>query len=110
MLWDKKEKRIVNNSEDDICEMWTGVFKPLAKHPVDLFPEDLKEVQATLSQEIYDDVNNGVYEAGFASSQSAYEAAFTKLFNRLELLHRDPCLLAQGLDLVPALLDFRLDN
>jgi putative glutathione S-transferase len=44
VLWDKKAKRIVNNSEDDICEMRAGVFKPLAKHPVDLFPEDLKEV------------------------------------------------------------------
>ena len=86
VLWDKKAKRIVNNSEDDICEMWSGVFKPLAKHPVDLFPEDLKEVQDELSQQIYEDVNNGVYEAGFANSQSAYEAAYKKLFDRLEKL------------------------
>lgn len=86
VLWDKQEKRIVNNSEDDIVEMWAGVFKPLAKHPVDLFPEDIKEEQAALSQFIYDNVNNGVYEAGFASSQSAYEEAFTKLFDSLESL------------------------
>jgi putative glutathione S-transferase len=87
VLWDKKEKRIVNNSEDDICEMWAGVFKPLAKHPVDLFPADLKSEQVKLSQEIYQDVNNGVYEAGFASSQSAYEQAYHKLFDRLERLN-----------------------
>ncbi len=86
VLWDKKEKRIVNNSEDDIIEMWAGVFKPLAGHPVDLFPEDLKDEQAALSQLIYEDVNNGVYEAGFASTQSAYEEAFAKLFDALESL------------------------
>jgi putative glutathione S-transferase len=86
VLWDKKEKRIVNNSEDDICEMWVGAFKPLAKHPVDLFPEDLKFAQSKLSQQVYEDVNNGVYEAGFASSQSAYEVAYRKLFDRLELI------------------------
>ena len=86
VLWDKKEKRIVNNSEDDIVEMWAGVFKPLARHPVDLFPEDIKDEQAALSQRIYEDVNNGVYEAGFANSQSAYGEAFTKLFDSLESL------------------------
>jgi len=48
-LWDKKAKRIVNNSEDDICQMWAGGFEPLAKHPVDLFPEDIKDEQAVLS-------------------------------------------------------------
>jgi putative glutathione S-transferase len=84
VLWDKKEKRIINNSEDDICEMWAGVFKPLAKHPVDLFPEDLKDEQDALSQLIYDNVNNGVYEAGFASSQHAYSVAYKKLFDTLD--------------------------
>jgi putative glutathione S-transferase len=86
VLWDKKEKRIVNNSEDDICEMWAGVFKPLAKHPVDLFPEALQSEQPKLSQQIYQDVNNGVYEAGFASSQTAYEVAYRQLFDRLDKL------------------------
>ena len=86
VLWDKKEQRIVNNSEDDIIEMWVKGFKPLAKHPVDLFPEDIKDEQAALSQRIYEDVNNGVYEAGFESSQSAYEKAYTKLFDTLESL------------------------
>lgn len=86
VLWDKQEKKIINNSEDDIIEMWAGVFKPLAKHPVDLFPEDLKDEQAALSLEIYENVNNGVYTAGFASSQAAYEASFKQLFTTLEKL------------------------
>jgi putative glutathione S-transferase len=86
VLWDKKEKRIVNNSEDDIIKMWAGVFKPLAKHPVDLFPEDIKDEQAALSRRIYEDVNNGVYAAGFAVLQSAYEEAYLKLFDTLESL------------------------
>jgi len=86
VLWDKREKRIVNNSEDDIVEMWAGVFRPLARHPVDLFPVDLKGLQSALSQEIYDCVNNGVYEAGFASSQGAYERGFSKLFDKLDAL------------------------
>jgi putative glutathione S-transferase len=86
VLWDKKEKRIVNNSEDDICRMWAEDFRPLAAHPIDLFPDAIAEAQAELSQQIYEDVNNGVYEAGFASSQSAYETAFHKLFDRLDAL------------------------
>ncbi|MEO0796764.1 MAG: glutathione S-transferase C-terminal domain-containing protein [Verrucomicrobiota bacterium] len=84
VLWDKKDKRIVNNSEDDIILMWSGVFKPLAKHPVDLFPNDIKTQQGELSLEIYDSVNNGVYEAGFASTQNAYNQAYEKLFATLE--------------------------
>jgi len=86
VLWDKKEKRIVNNSEDDICRMWDEVFRPLAKNALDLFPEDLKEEQEALSQRIYEDVNNGVYETGFASSQGAYEEGYRKLFLALEEL------------------------
>lgn len=84
VLWDKKEKKIVNNSEDDICKMWTTAFKPLAKHPVDLFPDDIVDEQNELSQLIYENINNGVYEAGFATSQSAYEEGFHKLFDALE--------------------------
>ena len=84
VLWDKQEKKIINNSEDDIIQMWAGVFKPLAKHPVDLFPEDIQSEQDALSLEIYDNINNGVYAAGFASSQGAYEEGYDKLFAGLD--------------------------
>jgi len=86
VLWDKREKCIINNSEDDICRMWVEVFPPLAKHPVDLFPKNLKSEQEFYSELIYETVNNGVYKAGFATSQSAYESAVIELFKTLELL------------------------
>lgn len=86
VLWDKQSRRIVNNSEDDICRMWAEAFKPLAKHPVDLFPEDIANEQNTLSEMIYESVNNGVYRAGFADKQAAYDEAVTKLFDALDQL------------------------
>ncbi|MEM6884361.1 MAG: glutathione S-transferase C-terminal domain-containing protein [Verrucomicrobiota bacterium] len=86
VLWDKQGKRIINNSEDDICRMWTKAFLPLAQHPVDLFPTRLKDEQNFYSDLIYETVNNGVYKAGFATSQAAYESAVTELFKTLELM------------------------
>ncbi len=88
VLWDRTQKRIVNNSEDDIIEMWAGVFHSLAQHPIELFPDDIKKEQAALSTEIYETVNNGVYQAGFASSQAAYEKAYQTLFDALEKLEQ----------------------
>jgi hypothetical protein len=59
VLWDKEQKKIINNSEDDICRMFCEVFKPLATPPVDLFPADLSVEQNTLSNFIYETINNG---------------------------------------------------
>lgn len=86
VLWDKQRRRVVNNSEDDICRMVTTSFRGLAKHPVDLFPERLKTEQDALSQLIYETVNNGVYRAGLSVKQSAYEKAYHELFETLEQL------------------------
>ena len=86
VLWDKQEKQIVNNSEDDICRIWAESFEPLAEHPVDLFPDDIREEQEALSEKIYAKVNNGVYQAGFAGKQEPYEEAFHALFDTLEEL------------------------
>jgi putative glutathione S-transferase len=87
VLWDKEARRIVNNSEDDICRMFNDVFRPLAKHPdLDLFPADLADEQARLSQFIYESVNNGVYRAGFATSQKAYERGCRAVFAALDEL------------------------
>lgn len=86
VLWDKQKKRIVNNSEDDICRMFNDEFGALAKHPVDLFPADLSREQDGLSEKIYQQVNNGVYRAGFATRQKAYEAAVRDLFAMLDEL------------------------
>jgi putative glutathione S-transferase len=83
VLWDTQTKRIVNNSEDDICRMLSDCFPALG---VDLFPADLAEDQAQLSRFVYENINNGVYRAGFASSQRAYEAAAGRLFIALDEL------------------------
>ncbi|HWH69125.1 MAG TPA: glutathione S-transferase family protein [Candidatus Sulfotelmatobacter sp.] len=86
VLWDKQLHRIVNNSEDDICRMFNGVFSRLGDASLDLFPPDLTEEQERLSAFIYDKVNNGVYQAGFAATQAAYERAARALFAALDQL------------------------
>jgi putative glutathione S-transferase len=85
-LWDKELRRIVNNSEDDICRMFNGAFATLGTRKVDLFPADLAAEQDKLSAFIYECVNNGVYEAGFATTQATYEAAAWRLFEALDRL------------------------
>ncbi len=86
VLWDREKGVIVNNSEDDICRMFGEVFAPFARHPVDLFPVEIEEEHAALSRRIYENVNNGVYRAGFATRQSAYEKAVRALFAMLDEL------------------------
>ena len=86
VLWDKSTRRIINNSEDDICRMFNDAFAALATRKVDLFPSDISEEQAKLSAWIYDNVNNGVYKAGFATTQKSYEKACRALFAALDEL------------------------
>ncbi|HEY3662356.1 MAG TPA: glutathione S-transferase family protein [Chthoniobacterales bacterium] len=86
VLWDKQTGRIVNNSEDDICRMFDGAFRALATRDARLFPNDIAADQAELSEFIYQKINNGVYRAGFATRQPAYERAADKLFAALDEL------------------------
>ncbi|RYD62638.1 MAG: glutathione S-transferase family protein, partial [Verrucomicrobiaceae bacterium] len=86
VLWDKQNKRIVNNSEDEICRMFSDAFRSFATSDTDLFPRDIEDEQAELSTFVHDEVNNGVYKAGFASSQEAYEKACRALFDALDEL------------------------
>jgi glutathionyl-hydroquinone reductase len=86
VLWDRKHRKIVNNSEDDICQMFNDGFADLAKEDVDLFPVSLEPEHAALSAFIYEKVNNGVYRAGFATTQEAYETAARDLFAALDQL------------------------
>lgn len=83
VLWDKKAGAIVNNSEDDICRMFNDVFSPFGDKGVELFPEDIAKDQNELSQFIYEKINNGVYKAGFATSQKVYEREAFTLFDAL---------------------------
>jgi putative glutathione S-transferase len=89
VLWDKETKKIVNNCEDDICPMFNNAFNVFAKNKkLDLFPEEMKGEQAKLSDFIYDNVNNGVYKAGFATRQRPYEISCQKLFDALDQLEK----------------------
>jgi len=86
VLWDKETRRIVNNSEDDICRMFNDVFNEFGDHDVDFFPKDLESEHATIRALVYDKVNNGVYKAGFATRQEPYEKACRELFTTLDEL------------------------
>ncbi len=89
VLWDKKTKKIVNNCEDDICQMFNNVFNEFSKNPaVDFFPKEIEVEQAELSNFLHDNVNNGVYRAGFATRQRAYEISCRKLFEALDQLEQ----------------------
>jgi len=89
VLWDTKTKRIVNNCEDDICRMFNDVFNDVAQNKsVDLFPKEIQAEHAKLSDFIYDNVNNGVYRAGFATRQTPYERACRRVFQALEELEQ----------------------
>jgi putative glutathione S-transferase len=88
VLWDKVKKRIVNNSEDDICRMFNDAFRALQTREADLFPAGLAPEQDKLSAFMYEAVNNGVYEAGFATSQESYEGACRKVFAALDTLEQ----------------------
>jgi putative glutathione S-transferase len=88
VLWDKQSRTIVNNSEDDICRMFNHAFKRLGDASVDLFPADIAADQERLSASVYEQINNGVYRAGFATNQKAYEKAVSKLFAALDQLEQ----------------------
>ncbi len=84
VLWDKKHQTIVNNESLDIIKMFATEFDTLAKHPIDLYPQDSRlEIDRVIS-EIYQTINNGVYRAGFATAQHAYERAYRDLFAALD--------------------------
>jgi glutathionyl-hydroquinone reductase len=78
----------VNNSEDDICRMFNDEFADLADSSIDFFPAGLEEEHAQLSAFIYEKINNGVYRAGFATTQAAYERAVRELFAALDRIDR----------------------
>jgi putative glutathione S-transferase len=88
VLWDTESRRIVSNSDDDLMRMFNSEFKAFASAGADLYPADLRAEIDALNKVIYEDVNNGVYRAGFATSQRAYEAAVRRLFNTLDGLEQ----------------------
>jgi putative glutathione S-transferase len=88
VLWDKKLQRIVSNESSEIIRMFNSAFDELTGNRLDLYPEALRPEINRLNDRIYPAVNNGVYRAGFATSQGAYEEAFDEVFAELDALEK----------------------
>jgi glutathionyl-hydroquinone reductase len=86
VLWDRERGEIVSNESADIIRMFNSAFDELGATGPDLYPEDLRAEIDAINEPVYDHVNNGVYRAGFARSQGAYELAFERLFAELDAL------------------------
>jgi putative glutathione S-transferase len=88
VLWDTFEHRIVSNSDDDILRMFETEFASLWTRNVelDLYPRPLAESIDALNRKVYERINDGVYRAGFAATQAAYERAARELFETLDEL------------------------
>lgn len=89
VLWDKRLGTIVNNESADILRMFDKGFGDLARGDVDLCPEDLLPRIDALNARIYPRLNNGVYRAGFATTQAAYDEAFAEVFAELDALEAE---------------------
>lgn len=86
VLWDKQTGTIVNNESADIVRMLNSAFAEIVDQGPDLYPEDLAGEINTLNDYVYSELNNAVYQAGFASSQQAYDEAYGKVFTVLDEL------------------------
>ncbi len=87
-LWDRESGRIVNNESADVIRMLNSAWDEWGDASLDLYPEDLREEIDAINAVVYRTVNNGVYRAGFATTQEAYEEAFDALFATLSDLDR----------------------
>ncbi|WP_404402692.1 glutathione S-transferase family protein [Pelagibacterium halotolerans] len=83
-LWDKKTSTIVSNESAEIIRMFNSAFNGLTGNTLDFYPEAKREEIDRINARIYDDINNGVYKTGFATTQEAYEEAVTALFDALD--------------------------
>lgn len=86
VLWDMRSSTIVSNESSEILRMFNSAFDGLGAIPGDYYPLALREEIDGLNARIYDALNNGVYKAGFATTQAAYEEAVTPLFETLDWL------------------------
>ncbi|MFT7222662.1 MAG: putative glutathione S-transferase [Cellvibrionaceae bacterium] len=84
VLWDKQTQTIVSNESSEIIRMFNTAFNALTGNTNDYYPKALHQTINDFNDRIYDTINNGVYRAGFATAQSAYEEAFHSLFDSLD--------------------------
>jgi putative glutathione S-transferase len=88
VLWDKQRRTIVSNESSEIIRMLNSAFDAHTNNRVDYYPADLRPEIDRVNDLVYSNVNNGVYRAGFATEQSAYEEAFRSVFAALDELER----------------------
>ncbi|MBK5940869.1 glutathione S-transferase family protein [Halochromatium roseum] len=86
VLYDKQRQTIVNNESSEIIRMLNSAFDAWGNAELDLYPVELRAEIDAINALVYDNINNGVYRAGFATTQAAYEDAFDKLFAALDQL------------------------
>ncbi len=86
LLWDRKRKTIVNNESAEIIRMLNSSFDGIGARGIDYCPNDLMGQIDDINEFVYEHINNGVYRAGFAKTQEAYDAAVTKVFAGLDHL------------------------
>jgi len=84
VLWDKKLKTIVSNESAEIIRMFNSAFDHLTGNSNDYYPPPMREMINEINDRVYHGINNGVYRAGFATTQQAYESAFNDLFDTLD--------------------------
>ncbi|MDF2095479.1 glutathione S-transferase family protein [Aquibaculum arenosum] len=84
VLWDEKRETIVSNESAEIIRMLNSAFDEAGAHAGDYYPQALRSEIDAINEMVYDRVNNGVYKAGFATTQAAYEEAVTDLFETLD--------------------------
>lgn len=101
VLWDRASGTIVNNESAEIIRIFNSAFDTLGARPGDYYPADLRAEIEAVNARVYATVNNGVYRAGFARTQDAYDEAVTALFGTLdwleERLARQPYLCGERL-------------
>lgn len=88
VLWDKQRETIVSNESSEIIRMLNSAFDAFGDASLDLYPEALRGEIDALNEFVYPNINNGVYRAGFATSQDAYEEAFGQVFAALDTLEQ----------------------
>ena len=86
LLWDKKQDTIVNNESSEIIRMFNLAFDEYSNSEVDFYPQALHSEIDEINDVIYNNINNGVYRAGFATKQSAYDEAYDLLFKTMDQL------------------------
>lgn len=86
VLWDRKKGRIVSNADDEIVRMLNSAFDDFTDSDLDFYPEELRGEIDRVNALVYPNVNDGVYRAGFATTQAAYERAVRRLFEALDQL------------------------